>query len=161
MLRLSWMISLGIALLGVMVIEHFFSLSAEDLAGSGNLGAVGITLVLPFILLSLFTTFRYFVEVARKAQDKILRACFLIGGVALIGALIYFSLDYKEQVYSDLGGTTKDVGSKIFGFPALNEYTNQVFINFYTFALIVTISAVIGGIVGTLKPVKTDASPHE
>lgn len=155
MLRLSWMISSGIALLGVMVIEHFFSLSAEETAGGGNLGAVGIVLVLPFILLSLFTTFRYFVEAARNAKDKILRACLLIGGVALIAVLIYFSLEYKNQVFIELGGTTKDEGSKIFGYPVLNEYTNNVFINFYTFALIQTISAVIGGIVGIFKPTKT------
>ncbi|WP_332649819.1 nucleoside-diphosphate sugar epimerase [Lysinibacillus sp. 54212] len=161
MLRLSWMISLGIALLGVMVIQHFFSLSAEERAGGGNLGAVGITLVLPFILLSLFTTFRYFVDKARKAQDKILRALFLIGGIALIGALIYFSLNYKDGVYIELGGTTKDEESKIYGFPVLNEYTNHVFINFYTFALIQTISAVFGGIIGTLKQIKTDEAFQE
>jgi hypothetical protein len=158
MLRLSWMISVGISLFGVLLIEHFFTITAdENRMDSGNLGAVGLALVLPFILLSLFITFRYFTELSRQAKDRILRNCLLIGGIALAGALLYYAIEYQKDVYSSLGGTTKEKGSVIYGFPVLNEYTNKIFINFYTFAFIHTISAAAGGFFGIFKPQKQTA----
>lgn len=53
MLRLSWLISMGISLFGVMIIQHFFTMKPDKTANAGNLGALGIALVAPFILLSL------------------------------------------------------------------------------------------------------------
>mgnify|MGYP003418036587 CR=1 FL=1 len=76
MLRLSWLISIGISLFGVLLIEHFFTLTADgNETHGGNLGAVGLALIAPFILLSLFITFRYFTERSRMARDRILRIC--------------------------------------------------------------------------------------
>lgn len=155
MLRLSWLISIGISLFGVLLIEHFFTITADESGtANGNLGAVGLALVLPFILLSLFITFRYFTELSRQTRDRILRNCLLIGGFALAAALFYYALEYQKDVYSSLGGTTKEKGSIIYGFPMLNEYTNKIFINFYTFAFIHTLSAVTGAIFGIIKPQK-------
>ena len=161
MLRLSWLISIGISLFGVLLIEHFFTLTADGTeAHGGNLGAVGIALIAPFILLSLFITFRYFTERSRQASERILRICLLIGGGALAAALLYYALDYSNEVYTTLGGTTKDKGSVIYQFPVLNEYTNKIFINFYTFALIHTVSAILGGLFGVLKPQQAETGEN-
>ena len=161
MLRLSWLISIGISLFGVLLIEHFFTLTVDNTeAHGGNLGAVGLALVAPFILLSLFITFRYFTERSRKARDQILRICLLIGGGFLAVALLYYAIDYKDAVYATLGGTTKDNGSMIYQFPVLNEYTNKIFINFYTFALIHTVSAILGGLFGVLKPQQAETGEN-
>ena len=154
MLRLSWLISIGLSLLGVMIIEHFFSLSPEGVAKAGNLGAVGIALVIPFILLSLVTTFRYFTEASRKLKDPILRVILIIAGIGLVVATAYYANEYKNDVYASLGGTMKDVNSIIYGYPMLNEYTNHIFINFYTFAFVHSICAVAGGVFGMIKPKK-------
>lgn len=163
MLRLSWMISVGISLFGVLLIEHFFTISAgEEGMANGNLGAVGLALTLPFILLSLFTTFRYFTEVSRKSTDRILRNCLLLGGFALAAALFYYANEYQKDIYASLGGSPAQKDSVIYGYPLLNEYTNKIFINFYTFSFIHTISALAGGVFGIVKPSnKTEADENE
>lgn len=154
MLRLSWLISLGISLFGVMMIQHFFTVKPDDVANGGNLGALGLALVAPFIVLSLFITFRFFVESARNAKDQIMRMIYFVFGVALLIAFIFYAVDFSKDVYASLGGDTKKEGSTIYGFPVLNEYTNHVFLNFYTFGIVHTLSALIGTIVGMVKPGK-------
>lgn len=149
MMRLSWLISTGIALFGVMLIEHFFTMKLEDEAlASGNLGAVGIALVAPFILLSLFTTFRYFSTAARLHQDALMRSIYIGFGIALCLTVTYFAIDYKNNVFESLGGTTKNPASSIYGYPFLNEYTNSVYINFYTFIAVHSAVAVLSAIYG-------------
>lgn len=156
LLRLSWLISLGISLLGFIIIEHFFTIQPEGVSGSGNSGAIGIALVLPFLLLSLFTTYRYFSELSRNAKDKLNRIFAFVSGIILIGIFIYFANGYKNDIIESLGGPTTDPNSKIYGFPLLNQYTNHVFFNFYTFGLVHTISGLIGGFVGLSKPKKEE-----
>ncbi|WP_274307669.1 nucleoside-diphosphate sugar epimerase [Solibacillus daqui] len=154
MLRLSWFISMGISLFGVMIIQHFFTMKPDETANAGNLGALGIALVAPFILLSLFITYRFFVESSRHARDHIMRMIYLVFGVALLVVFAFYANGYKEDVLTNLGGDTKTPGSQIYGFPLLNEYTNSTFINFYTFGIVHTISGLIGTIVGIVLPAK-------
>ncbi|AWE08277.1 nucleoside-diphosphate sugar epimerase [Lysinibacillus sp. 2017] len=161
MLRLSWLISMGISLFGVMLIQYFFKLKPEETAEVGNLGALGLALVIPFLILSIFITYRFFVESARHAHDQLMRMIYLIFGVALLVAFIYYANDFKNEVYTSLGGNTKTLGSQIYGFPVLNEYTNHVFVNFYTFGIIHTISGLIGALVGIIKPSKKDLIESE
>ncbi|WPK10695.1 nucleoside-diphosphate sugar epimerase [Lysinibacillus louembei] len=154
MLRKSWLISIAISLFGVMIIEYFFTFQLDDTVKHGNLGIVGLALITPFILLSLFVTFRFFMELARGSKDSILRNILVIAGIGLIIATGYYAVQYKNDVYASLGGTTYDPQSQIYGLPVLNEYTNRVFINYYTFLFIHTISAVLGAIYGVVKPKK-------
>ena len=155
MLRLSWFISLGISLFGVLIIEYFFTMQPDEVASSGNLGALGLALVLPFVALSLFITFRFFTQFIRTRQDMLSRSIAFIFSVALAIVLFIYAKQYGADVYDSLGGTTHDKQSIIYGFPALNEYTNRVFINFYTFALVHTVAAFIGIVYGLVKPVSS------
>ena len=161
MLRLSWLISMGISFFGVMIIQHFFTVKPDEVANAGNLGALGIALVAPFILLSLFTTYRFFLESSRHAKDQIMRMIYLVFGVALVVVFIYYANDYKADVFASLGGDTKTVGSQIYGFPLLNEYTNSVFINFYTFGIVHTGIGILGAILGIVRPAKPTKSEHQ
>ncbi len=159
LLKLSWLISLGISLFGFLMIENFFTIHPEGTSGSGNLGAVGIALVFPFLILSLFTTFRYFSNASNQAKNHLNPAITIIVGIILIGFFVYFANEYWHDVIVSLGGSTTDPGSKIYQYPLLNQYTNHIFFNFYTFGLIHTVSGVIGGLVGWLKP-KKEESPE-
>ncbi|MFP3919668.1 nucleoside-diphosphate sugar epimerase [Lysinibacillus telephonicus] len=148
MLRLSWLISLGISLMGFLLIGQLFTMKPQD--NSGNFGFIGVVFVMPFLILSLFTTFRYFLTLSRNSRDHMLRAVSIVGGVLLIGVFVYFSIDFQQNVLSTLGETTTDPN-----LPLLNEYTHKIFFNFYTFGLIHTILGVLGAIIGLARPRNT------
>ncbi|SOC03003.1 hypothetical protein SAMN05880501_103151 [Ureibacillus xyleni] len=133
MLRLSWLISLGISLLGFLITGNLFSAKSD-----GNFGFIGVIFVIPFLLLSMFITFRYFLELSRKAKvlSKILS---LVGGVLFIGILAYYFVDYKNN----LNPTTN--------FPKINNQTYSIYINFYTFALLHTSAGWFGGLLGFIS----------
>lgn len=134
MKRLSFFISLGISLLGVLIVQNLF----ED---DKYLGFVGITFVTPFILLSLFITYRYFLLVVKETNDNLLKFTVIFGSLLLLIFLAYFSYQYKFQVVKN----TKTL------FPPFNEKTYQAYLNFYTFAFIHTFSALLGSIFGMIK----------
>lgn len=73
----------------------------------------------------------------------------IAGGFLLIGTLVHFSLDYKNDILSSLNGA--NVGG-IFKLPKLNEYTYTIYFNFYTFALIHAVVGVIAALFGLLNP---------
>lgn len=153
MLRKSWIISLAISLFGVMLVEYFFTLKGDETSDiGGNLGAFGIALIAPFLLLSLFITFRYFTHYARTTNDKMMRTILTVFMLLFFIVVAYFAIDYRADIYTELGGSHNDPNSQIYGYPVLNEYTNRVFINLYTFFCSHAIAAFAGLLFGTLKP---------
>ncbi len=123
MLRLSWLISIGISLLGFLIVGNLFN--AKD----GDFGFIGIIFVIPFLLLSMFITFRYYYVLSNNAT-MLSNIIGLVAGVIIIGILSYYEIDFKNNVLNS------------------NENNYSIYINFYTFALIHSISAVFGGVWG-------------
>ena len=115
LIRLSWLISCGIAIFGVMLVQYFFQMKSD----TGSLGIVGIALVVPFVLLCLFITYKYFAYLATIKIDTIMRIIYIGFGLLFVGVLFYFAMDYKDTVYAQLGETIHDNESTIFG----NEMT--------------------------------------
>ena len=142
MIRTSWLISCGISIFGVMVIQYFYQMS---------LGIVGLALVLPFVLLCLFITFKYFSYLASKDMDRIMRVIYIVFSILFIGAVIYFAIDYKNTVFAELGGTIYDEKSAIYGMRWLNEKTSIIYFNFYTILIAISITAFIGYISGLFR----------
>ena len=140
MIRLSWLISCGIAIFGVMLVQYFFQMKSE----TGNLGIVGIALVIPFVILCLFITFKYFSYLATIKSDTITRIIYIVFGILFVGVLFYFATDYKDTVYTELGGTTHDKESTIYGMSWLNEKTSVIYFNFYTILIAISTAAFIG-----------------
>ena len=146
MLKLSWLISLGITLIGFLIIQQFFTIQPEGVSANGNLGLVGIVIVTPFLLLSIFTTFRFFLVRFKEGKDKVMKIIAIFGGLFMIAVLFYLVIDYKNTVITSLEPNIKiDKSSQ------LNEFTYDIFFNFYTYALVHTVSGVIGTIVGFIQ----------
>lgn len=150
LLRLSWLISLGISLLGFLIIGQLFTMQPQE-GDSGNFGFIGIVFVMPFLILSLFTTFRYFFTLSRNTNNYLLRVVSIVGGVLLIGIFTYYSIDFQQTIHTTLGDVIADPN-----LPFLNEYTHKIFFNFYTFALIHTVFGVLGALIGLTRTRNAD-----
>lgn len=145
MIRLSWLISLAISFFGFLIVNQLFGVQPEG--ASGNLGFIGMIFLIPFVLLSLFTTFRYFFTVARPAK-KTSQFAGIFGGFLLIGLFFYFLIGLYQSNEVSLFELNKEAG--------------QFYFDIYTFGLIHSISGVLGALVGALKPEKMEKSqePH-
>ncbi|HWL11816.1 MAG TPA: nucleoside-diphosphate sugar epimerase [Ureibacillus sp.] len=153
LLRLSWLISLGISLLGFLIIGHFFTIQPDEFMSNGSLGFIGIIFVLPFLLLSIFTTFRFFFTFTRASTNQLMKFLSICGGFLLIAVLVYLTLKYKNENLSSIGEAIIEPNPTFFNLPMLNEYTYTIYFNFYTFALTHVIIAVIASFVGLLVPI--------
>lgn len=142
MKRLSLFISLSISLIGILIVQSMFTTHSVDPSQNKYLGFIGIIFVTPFILLSLFITYRYFYLVVKNTGEKRLVVTYILGCFVLLLLLTYFSFQYKGKMGENLS---------TFQFPPLNEKTYPIYFNFYTFAFIHTLSALFGSIFGSVK----------
>ena len=94
----------------------------------------------------LFITSRYFYTASKAMFDKLILIFYNIFGIALALALIYFAVDYHDEVFQTLGGGTSNPSSKIYGEFWLNGETCKVYFNFYTIVALITVTAVISSL---------------
>lgn len=144
MQRISWLISCGLAVMAVMLLQYFYQMKSE----TGNLGIVGIALAVPFILLCLFITYNYFRSVGKSTAEPMMVFLYTIFGIAFITACMYFANDFKQDTFLELGGDTNTVGSKVYGLATLNAETSKIYFNFYTIAALITVISVISTWIG-------------
>lgn len=142
MLKVSWMISLAITLLGFLIIEYFYSYTPNT--GNGNLGFIGVTLIFPFLLLSLFVTFRFFLLFIRNSTNRFSPIFSIILGLLIIIASVYFTIDYKNTIFNATG----EIELSIF---SLTNETCRIYFNIYTFTLLHSVAGVVGLIVGVFS----------
>jgi hypothetical protein len=114
----------------VMVKE--FSFRPEPFSGNGN----PVILIFPFVLLT-FALFGYELFLKLKvASFKVstwrnVVVCSFI--VLLAASGLEFA--YFSELIQKLGGPPTNEESRIFSLPWLNQYTNTIFVNFYTFLI--------------------------
>ncbi|WP_342468984.1 hypothetical protein [Ureibacillus sp. FSL K6-3587] len=134
-IRLSWLISLAISFFGFLIVNQLFEVQPKG--ASGNLGFIGFIFLFPFVLLSLFATFRYFLTAARNAKNSV-KWLGIISGILLTGFFLYFFLDIKNSIHGSIW--------------KLDQETSRLYFDIYTFGLIHTISGVLGALYGIIKP---------
>jgi glucan phosphoethanolaminetransferase (alkaline phosphatase superfamily) len=148
MMKLSWLISLAISFFGFIIVGELFGVTPKD--ATGNLGFIGLIFLLPFLLLSLFTTFRFFYTLSQRS-DRLGKGIGIVCSLLFLGFFLYFSLDIKNEF-------TQSFGESIFH---LDGQTSKLYFNFYVFGLIHTVSALIGWIPGMFLPVKSPPTNHD
>ena len=137
MIRLSWLISLAISFFGFLIVGQLYTVKPKD--ATGNLGFIGMIFFFPFLILSVITTFRYFTYLARFKHETSLKIIGIIAGILLSVFFLYFTINAKNGVVTDVDGAV-----------------SHGYFNFYTFGLIHTISGVFGALFGMFKPGKIE-----
>lgn len=109
-----------------------FTFGPDVFSGNGN----PVILLFPFVILtfSLFG-FEWFVRL-REAQflPKTWRRLFIAALVLFIASII-LEIFFVKDLVQQLGGTPANVDSRIYRYPWLNQYTNTLFVNVYTFLI--------------------------
>jgi hypothetical protein len=114
----------------VMVKE--FTFGPEAYSGNGN----PVILLFPFVILtfSLFG-FEWFVRLRETQFQSKIWVQLLMWSLVLLIASIILEIFFVKDLVQQLGGTPTNADSRIYRYPWLNQYTNTLFVNVYTFLI--------------------------
>ncbi|MEK0315025.1 hypothetical protein [Cohnella sp. 56] len=116
----------------------------DGVSGNGNLGLLFVFPAIPLYVIMLAYAFRisqlHFRT--RKNLKSYIWTLFL-----LLFLFIYGAYKQIQSLLQDLGGEPNEPQSIIYGWPWLNQYTNTLFFNFFTFTagimLILLVSSIV------------------
>jgi hypothetical protein len=120
-----------LCLVAILMVKEF-SFSPESFSGNGN----PVILIFPFVLLT-FSLFGYELYLKLKGasyRKSAWRNIVLCSFIVLVAASV-LEFVYSNELIQKLGGTPTNQASRIYQFPWLNQYTNTIFVNFYTFLI--------------------------
>jgi hypothetical protein len=124
-----------LCLVAILMVKEF-SFSPESFSGNGN----PVILIFPFVLLT-FGLFGY--ELFLKLKDAVfIRTTwrnFVVCSFIVLLAACVLEVSYFNELIQKLGGPPTNEESRIYRFPWLNQYTNTIFVNFYTFLIYASI----------------------
>ncbi|MEH7012161.1 hypothetical protein V7087_15335 [Neobacillus niacini] len=120
-----------LCLIAILMVKEF-SFSPESFSGNGN----PVILIYPFVLLT-FTLFGYELFLKLKGasfKGSTWRNVVVCSFIILLAASV-LEFAYINELIQKLGGPPTNEESRIYRFPWLNQYTNTIFVNFYTFLI--------------------------
>lgn len=112
-----------------------FTINPSVTSGNGN---VGLLFLIPaLIVFSLFARsfWRILGSIQLKSSTWVL---IRFGGIILLLLFCFLEYHFTINLINKLGGAPGNESSRIYRYPWLNQYTNTVFINFYTLGLMVS-----------------------
>lgn len=143
--NLSWYISLGITFAGFMIINYFFTLDKGEKLGNINPAFIPMVILIPFLLLSLFITFRVGASFFSKAtMGKILSAIGLMLFILFLAGSSEYT--YIQDQLDMLKGDWNNQQSIIYGLSPFNGYTNDWYFNESVFLIIHTAAFALGSL---------------
>ncbi|WP_027964698.1 hypothetical protein [Halalkalibacillus halophilus] len=141
--NMAWVVSLLISLFGFYLIQYVFTVSPSTTSGNGNLGILIIILFSPFFLLSYYFTFQVAHQDLNIKNPKI-KLGIVTGSVILCTLLFFLIADYRNNLIQELGGPPTNPDSTIHQLGWMNQYTNSIYFNLYTYSLTHIIALSIG-----------------
>lgn len=112
-----------------------FTIKPSVISGNGN---VGLLFLLPALIVFFFfarSFWRILGSIQLKSSTWVL---IRFGGITLLLLFCFLEYHFTINLINNLGGAPGNETSRIYRYPWLNQYTNTIFINFYTLGLMVT-----------------------
>ncbi|MDR7076925.1 hypothetical protein J2Y03_001948 [Neobacillus niacini] len=123
-----------LCLIAIVMVKEF-SFSPESFSGNGN----PAILLLPFVLLT-FSLFGYelFLKLKTAPFKRAAWRNIVVGSIIVLIAASVMEMVYFNELIHQLGGPPTNDESRIYQFSWLNQYTNTIFVNMYTFFIYVS-----------------------
>lgn len=120
-----------LCLIAIVMVKEF-SFSPESFSGNGN----PVILIFPFVLLT-FSLFGYelFLLLKGASLKRPTWRNLIVGSLIILLAASVLEFVYFNELIHKLGGPPTSHESRIYRFPWLNQYTNTIFVNFYSFLI--------------------------
>ncbi len=124
-----------LCLVSIVMVKEF-TFRPTFFSGNGN----PVILLFPFVFLTfLLFGIEWCLRLKRAAfQKQTWGAIFFISFALLIISTI-FEFFFAKELLEQLGGPPTNIDSRIYRFPWLNQYTNTLYVNLYTFILFVSV----------------------
>lgn len=112
-----------------------FTINHNVISGNGNLG-----LLFMFPALIIFLLFAYSIWICLANLQLPTKTWMFIsfGSFFLLLLFCYLEYTFVLQLIDSLGGTPEIETSKIYRYSWLNQYTNTLFINFFTLSIFIS-----------------------
>ncbi|MGI8385887.1 hypothetical protein [Robertmurraya sp. P23] len=112
-----------------------FTIKPSVTSGNGNVGLLFLIPALIVFFLFARSFWRILGSIQLKSSTLVL---IRFGGIILLLLFCFLEYNFTINLINNLGGAPGNESSRIYRYPWLNQYTNTVFINFYTLGLMVT-----------------------
>lgn len=139
-----WVILLVVSFSGFIVLEKGFTMPPDVISGNGNLGLLVIFGLSPFFIASCFATVKITKNVLAGRSSRKLNVLILILCSVSCLFILFAIKDYATELIVALGGSPANENSRIYRFGWVNQYTNSLFFNVYTFLLTHVFSIIVG-----------------
>ncbi|MGY4690869.1 hypothetical protein [Salibacterium sp. K-3] len=141
--KMAWLLNLIASAICLYVIAQF-TVSPDQISGNGNIGLLFIMVGTPFFILGLYYTFKMGEKLlpvlVRRHKGKM---ALLLAVIAFIGLSLGWGLHAAGLMEALADGLENEM-SRIYRFGQLNQYTNMLYFNGYSFLLLHLISAAGG-----------------
>lgn len=125
-----------------------FTIRPHVISGNGNLGLLVVGPTLIFFIFFARSLWKGVGLVRIKSRTSTM---IMIGSFVLFIMFCILEYQFAVDLIKDLGGSPKEPESRIYRFPWLNQYTNTLFINFYTFGILATVIIFLKSILKRVK----------
>ncbi len=119
----------------MVYLTELFTMEPNVISGNGNLGIV-------FVILSILSFFFFGREVwkalANTGCSKRKWLLMIISSLFILGLSAFLEVTYVMNVIKQLGGPPSNINSKIYRYNWLNQYTNALYVNTYTFFILIS-----------------------
>ncbi|NKE04093.1 hypothetical protein [Mesobacillus selenatarsenatis] len=110
-----------------------FTIRPHVISGNGNLG---LLIVGPTLIIFIFFAKSLWQGFGRLRIKSNRSTMIIIGAFVLFIMFCILEYQFAVNLIKELGGSSKEPESRIYRFPWLNQYTNTLFINVYTFGIL-------------------------
>lgn len=127
-----------------------FRVNPHTISGNGNLALVVIIPLLPLLI-----TFYLLIGIISHKIFTRLKTTILLLYLSVCAVILWIGtaleIEYVQELLKQLGGRPEVPESRIYRFPWLNQYTNTIYFNAFTFSLSLVLSSLVGALLAAFS----------